>query len=54
MIKIDAKGLILGRMSTYVAKSLLNGEDIIIVNAEAAIVTGKRELVIKEYFDRRS
>jgi large subunit ribosomal protein L13 len=54
MIKIDAKGLILGRMSTYVAKSLLKGEDIVIVNAEAAIVTGKRELVIKEYFDRRS
>jgi large subunit ribosomal protein L13 len=54
MMKIDAKGLILGRMSTYVAKSLLKGEEVIIVNAEAAIVSGKRELVIKEYFDRRS
>jgi large subunit ribosomal protein L13 len=54
MKKIDASGLILGRMSSYVAKSLLKGEQIVIVNAENAIVSGKRDLVIKEYFDRRS
>jgi large subunit ribosomal protein L13 len=39
---IDAEGLILGRMATYVAKRLLNGEQIIIVNAEKAILSGKR------------
>ena len=54
MLKIDATGLILGRMCTHVAKRLLNGEDIVVVNAEGAIVTGKRALVYKEYFDRRS
>jgi large subunit ribosomal protein L13 len=54
MKKIDASGLILGRMSSYVAKDLLKGETVVIVNAENAVVSGKRELVIKEYFDRRS
>jgi large subunit ribosomal protein L13 len=39
---IDAEGLILGRMATYVAKRLLNGEQIIIVNAEKAILSGNR------------
>jgi len=39
---IDASGLILGRMASIVAKRLLSGESIIIVNAERAILSGKR------------
>jgi large subunit ribosomal protein L13 len=39
---INADGLILGRMATYVAKRLLNGESIAIVNAEKAILSGKK------------
>jgi large subunit ribosomal protein L13 len=39
---IDADGLILGRMATYVAKRLLNGEEIVIVNAEKAILSGTK------------
>jgi len=39
---IDAEGLILGRMATYVAKRLLKGEEIVIVNAEKAILSGKK------------
>jgi large subunit ribosomal protein L13 len=45
---IDAKGLILGRMASVVAKRLLNGEKIIIVNAENAVISGKRLSVIRE------
>jgi large subunit ribosomal protein L13 len=45
---IDADGLILGRMASIVAKRLLNGEMIIIVNAENAIISGSRENIIKE------
>jgi large subunit ribosomal protein L13 len=54
MKKIDAKGLILGRMSSYVAKNLLKGEDVVVVNAEAAIVSGKRELILSEFHQKRS
>jgi len=45
---IDAKGLILGRMSSIVAKCLLQGESIVIVNAEQAAISGKRLQIVKE------
>jgi large subunit ribosomal protein L13 len=45
---IDASGLILGRMASVVAKMLLDGDRIEIVNAEGAVVSGKRKMVIKE------
>lgn len=45
---IDAEGLILGRMASVVAKRLLEGERIDIVNAEEAVVSGKRLSIIKD------
>jgi large subunit ribosomal protein L13 len=45
---IDAKGLILGRMSSIVAKRLLEGENIIILNAEKAAISGKRLRIVNE------
>ena len=37
---IDAKGLVLGIMASMTAKRLLQGENIIIVNAEKAVISG--------------
>lgn len=48
IIIIDAKGLILGRMASIVAKRLLEGESIIILNAEKAAISGKRLQIVKE------
>ena len=45
---INADGLILGRMASIIAKRLLKGEKIIVVNAEKAIISGKRKTKIKE------
>ncbi len=45
---IDAHGLVLGRMASAVAKRLLQGEKIVIVNAEKAIISGKRLSIVKE------
>jgi len=45
---IDASGLILGRMASIVAKRLLSGEPIIIVNAEKAAISGRRLSRLKE------
>ena len=45
---IDADGLILGRMASHIAKRLLDGEKIIIVNAEKAIISGKRLSILRE------
>lgn len=44
---IDASGLILGRLASTVAKKLLTGETVIIVNAEKAVVSGSREGVAR-------
>jgi len=45
---IDASGLILGRMGSVVAKRLLLGESIVIVNAEKAVVSGRRLSRVKD------
>jgi len=44
---IDAKGLILGRMASNVAKRLLQGENVIVLNAEKAAISGKRLQIVK-------
>ena len=46
---IDGSGHILGRLASIVARMLLNGENVIIVNAEKIIVSGKRKRVIDSY-----
>jgi large subunit ribosomal protein L13 len=46
---IDATDLILGRLASFVAKRLLWGERIIIVNAEKAIISGKRQRIMKDF-----
>ena len=45
---VDADGLILGRMASVVAKKLLNGEKIIVVNAEKAVISGKKKNKVAE------
>ena len=39
---VNAEGLILGRMASNVAKLLLNGNKVIILNAEKVIISGKK------------
>lgn len=48
MTVIDARDLILGRMASTVAKRLLQGETIDIINAEQAIISGRRAQIINE------
>ncbi len=49
---INAEGLILGRLASKVAKMLLEGEEVIIVNADKAIITGNREDIFAKYKQR--
>ena len=54
MTVIDAKGLILGRLASTVAKQLLSGDEkIYIVNAEKAVVSGSKTTTLKEYRETR-
>ncbi len=50
---IDANGATLGRLCTTVAKSLLNGDEIAIINSEKAIISGKKQRIKNEYKERR-
>jgi large subunit ribosomal protein L13 len=43
---IDGEGLILGRMASIVAKRLLAGESVNIVNAEKIVVSGDKQMII--------
>ncbi|MCW3975087.1 MAG: 50S ribosomal protein L13 [Candidatus Bathyarchaeota archaeon] len=47
-IIIDASGLILGRLASYVAKYSLEGREIVIINAEKAVISGKRKSIVQE------
>lgn len=46
---IDASNLILGRMASHVAKKLLSGYTVAIVNAEKAVISGSPKSIISEY-----
>ena len=48
-IVIDATNMILGRLAARVAKMLLEGKRIIIVNAEKAVISGEPSMVIERY-----
>lgn len=48
IIVVDASNLILGRMATVVAKHLLQGKNVVILNSERAVVSGKRLSKIRE------
>lgn len=52
MIVIDAEGAVLGRLASYVAKSLLNGNEVHIINAEKAIITGDPKVILEKYLNR--
>src|SRR3989344_4496466 len=51
---IDAKDLILGRLSTIVAKRALLGDKIDIVNCEMAVISGRRKNILDSYKWKRS
>jgi large subunit ribosomal protein L13 len=51
---IDGDGLLLGRMASMVARRAMSGEEIAIVNAEKAVISGSRARVLANYGHKRS
>ncbi len=54
MAVIDADGLVLGRLCSHVAKRLRNGEEVVVLNAEKAVVSGRKEQLVEFYAHRRT
>jgi len=53
MMIIDAENSVLGRLSSLVAKKLLNGEKISVVNADKAVISGEPSVTVEKYARRR-
>lgn len=53
MIVIDAKNLILGRLSAYAVKQALQGETVHVVNADKAVITGNKKRILESYRRKR-
>lgn len=45
---VDASNLILGRMAAYIAKRALAGDQIVILNAERAVISGRKKNIVSE------
>ena len=48
VVVVNGEGLILGRMCSQIAKRILNGEEVVVVNAEKVMLSGKRQSKIAE------
>lgn len=46
---VDANNAVAGRLATLVAKQLLQGEHVVVINAEKAVLSGNRSSLILQY-----
>ena len=46
---IDGRNAVLGRLGSLVAQRIMDGEEIVVVNAESIIVTGERDMIFADY-----
>lgn len=51
---IDGRGAVMGRLASFVAKELLKGEEIRIVNCEKVIITGNRKNIKEEFEESKT
>mgnify|MGYP001496599199 CR=1 FL=1 len=46
---IDGTDAVMGRLATAVAERILEGEEIVVINAEKILITGRKEVVFARY-----
>lgn len=46
---LDATDLVLGRMASQIAKKLLDGKEVVVVNADKAVISGSKKSTLSEY-----
>lgn len=51
-VLVDAEGQIAGRLSSAVAKMLLEGKGVTIVNASKSVISGKEKMIFDEFQKR--
>ena len=48
-ILLDANGAVYGRLCSFAAKQALEGNEVVVVNSEKAVITGRKEASIAKY-----
>lgn len=48
-IVVNAENAVMGRLASWVAKRLLEGKRVHVVNAERAVISGRRESIFEEW-----
>jgi len=48
MILVNAENVIMGRLASFVAKKAIEGEQVTVVNAEKASITGSKDAAVKK------
>ena len=51
-VMIDASNLILGRLASFAAKHALQGDEVIVFNAENAVISGTKANIVEEAMRR--
>ncbi len=51
---IDGKGVTLGRLASFVAKEILKGVEVSLLNSDLVIITGNRKTIEREFTEKRS
>jgi len=49
---VDVKGLVAGRVASKIAKEVVKGEKVIVLNAEEAVIVGNPEATMEKYKTR--
>jgi len=52
-VVIDGTGAILGRLASFVAKQALYGKQVIVVNCSDVLISGDRQMILKQYLRAR-
>lgn len=52
MMIIDGEGHVLGRLASVASKNLLEGEEVVILNAEKIMITGSKDWAYAKYKQR--
>ena len=50
---IDGTNAVLGRLASYAAKQALQGEEIVILNCDKVIITGRKQKLREEFLEKR-
>ena len=53
MVVVDGSGMIFGRFASQIAKSLLNGEEVQIINADQMVISGHPKVILARFQVRR-